>query len=238
MTSSVDFTVMCHVPGCIRERKWGHRGRHLEYCTLHAETGMFYKNSKQCFCGQLGYRQYDWLCRNCYSEKHPEIDWWKEPVSPRVLSLSHVIQTFFPDEVLHIGEAIGDMRIDIHIKKSTHFIAIMYDENQHFRRRKTDVQQEMALGKSSKLPVYLIRFNADPYKNGDGFYVNGTVPPHNECTLFIPDTWERRLVRLIDTIRHCIEEPSGNPLRRLRLFYNGFDNYNGDSDVKFNKHEK
>lgn len=204
------------------------------YCEKHKDGGMVDVMHSRCKegCGIIVTRPtYDGYCMRCFINKFPDVK-ISRIYRVKEQHVSDFISASFGDLVILFDRKIeggcSQRRPDVHIDCGTHIIIQDTDENQHNTDKYCSCEDKRIMilfRDGGSIPLVVIRFNPDGYKDAKGDKHPSCFKYHK--TLEVPivsdkETFDKRLEVLRQRIQYHIDNIPEREITVEHLFYNGF----------------
>lgn len=204
------------------------------YCEKHKDKGMVDVSHSRCKegCGIIVTRPtYDGYCMRCFINKFPDVK-ISRIYRVKEQHVSDFISASFGDLVIRFNRKIeggcSQRKPDVHIDCGTHTIIQETDEFQHgnYEYCSCEDKRIMILFRDGgSIPLVVIRFNPDGYKDAKGDKHPSCFKYHK--TLEVPivsdkETFDKRLEVLRKRIQYHIDNVPEREITVEHLFYNGF----------------
>jgi len=171
---------------------------------------------------------YEGYCRACVIHMRPDIT-VKRNYKTKELDVFDRICEHFPG-VTAIGDRIiyggcSRYRPDILIHMGDHVVVIEIDENRHstYNKNCEEARLNDLFTDAGDLPMALIRFNPDGYKDETGARVKSCWKADGNGIMVVPNEkkveWEERMGCLFDKISYWLDTVPSEPLAVEELFF-------------------
>jgi hypothetical protein len=202
------------------------------YCNKHKELGMVDVKNPRCksdWCDtQVNNKKYEGYCMPCFVNNPENAD---KPgmrnYKTKELEVVNHIKKHFENYSWNFDKKIQDgcskRRPDIFLDVGTHVLIVEIDENMHSSYEcSCENKRIMILSQDvGHRPITFIRFNPDGYIDFNGTKIRScwSLSKLGVMTISNKKQWSERINKLIETIKHYIENNSEKIIDTIQLFY-------------------
>ena len=205
--------------------------------TAYCEHGKYKPRCKDCggsslcqstFCDKMAIKHYNNYCLTCCIQVCPEIEVVRNYKTKERNVVEHILEKF-PEFTWISDKKVQDgcsrRRPDLLLDYGSHIIIVEIDENRHKdyestceNKRMMEISQDVG-----HRPIMFVRFNPDDYVQEDGKKVSSCWKNNKLGVYAIPASkqkeWMVRILTLLNTIQHCIDNPCEKTIDVVELFF-------------------
>jgi hypothetical protein len=231
---------ICEHPGCTKQPSYAKQpGDPARFCAEHGKAhgctiNVVSKICKSTNCDTRAMKKYDGYCFNCFIENNPETPIARQYLfrEKSVLEALAWIAQEFPDFQVMMNKQLGPSRRrpDLAVRCSGYYVIFEVDEIQHKLYDQDDEQQRIAQIQQDigNLPLIVIRFNPDNYKDVNGKSNPGCFTQDRKVINGIKlalqgERLKARMVVVNAKLKQVLAQPPTTSLEVYKFFFDGSD---------------